>query len=64
MNNNRYIRETLNAAVNQFRISGPDTERRGKALLYLAMKDVDAAVNNAIPNDIYLDLRPTQPAVN
>lgn len=64
MDNNRYIRETLRAAVNQFRASGPETERRGKALLYLAMKDVDAAVNNAIPNEIYLDLRPTPQATN
>lgn len=64
MDNNRYIRETLKAAVSQFRLSGPETERRGKALLYLAMKDVDAAVSNAIPNEIYLDLRPTQPATN
>ena len=62
--NNRYIRDTLSAAINQFRISGADTERLGSALLYLAMRDVDKAVNNAVPNEIYLDLRPKPVAAN
>ena len=62
--NDRYIRETLSAAVNQFRISGADTERRGSAMLYLAMRDVDKAVNNAVPNKIYLELRPKPAAAN
>jgi hypothetical protein len=61
MKNNRYLRETLNAAVNQFRLSGPETERLGRRLLYRAMLVVDAANKNAIPNDLYLYLRATTP---
>jgi hypothetical protein len=59
--NNRYIRETLTAAVNQFKLSGPETERIGRGMLYRAMMAVDAANKNAIPNDIYLYLRDAPP---
>ena len=57
MKNNRYVRETLNAAMAQFTQAGPETARIGQRLLYRAMLAVDAANNNAIPNDLYIHLR-------
>jgi hypothetical protein len=57
-----YLTRTIRAAVGQFRLAGPDTERRGRALLYGAMVKVDAAVRGAVPDDVYLPLKPPQPA--
>jgi hypothetical protein len=60
LHNNRYIRETLATAVGQFRLSGPETEARGKALLYEAMAAVDKANGGQIPDELYADLNPAQ----
>jgi hypothetical protein len=62
LKNNRYIRETLTAALNQFRLAGAETERRGRALLYDAMVDVDRANRNAIPDELYAHLKPAPAA--
>ena len=62
MKNNRYLRETLTAAMNQFTLAGPETERLGRRLLYRSMMAVDAANNNFIPNDLYIHLRQPAPA--
>ncbi|MNC99591.1 hypothetical protein D3C83_179290 [compost metagenome] len=58
---NAYLTRTINAAVGQFRLSGPDTERRGRALLYGAMIKLDRANNGAIPDNLYVHLRPANP---
>jgi hypothetical protein len=53
-----YFTRTLNAAVSQFRLAGPETERRGRALLYGAMIRVDRANRGVIPDNLYMYLRP------
>ncbi len=59
---NAYLTRTLNAAVGQFRLSGPDTERRGRVLLYGAMVKIDRANGGAIPDNLYAHLRPANPS--
>jgi hypothetical protein len=58
LNDQAYFTRTLNAAVSQFRLAGPETERRGRALLYGAMIRVDRANRGAIPDNLYAHLRP------
>jgi hypothetical protein len=56
-----YLTRTLNTAINQFRLSGPDTEWRGRALLYRAMLRVDQANGGIVPNTLYINVRPSTP---
>jgi hypothetical protein len=53
-----YLRKTIDAAMGQFRLAGPDTERRGRALLYAAIVRVDRANKGAIRDGLYMHLKP------
>lgn len=55
---NRYITDTLNAAMGQFQLAGPETARIGQKLLYEAMVSVDQANGDAIPDKLYAYLKP------
>jgi hypothetical protein len=61
VNDQSYLTRTINAAVSQFRLAGPETERRGKALLYGAMVKVDRVARGAVPDQYYAALRPAMP---
>ena len=54
----RAIRATLSAAISQWRLSDPETERRGRRFLYNAMLAIERVSNGELPDDLYAGLVP------
>lgn len=52
------LRSTVNMALLQWQLAGPVTQAQAKKLAYGAIIDVDHAMKDAIPNDIYDGLKP------
>ncbi len=52
------LKDNVTKVRAQLAMTDIDTERRGKTLLYNALRDIDGRMSNSIPDELYADMKP------